>query len=41
MEHIEFSKSSGTQDVVVLAVAIALVAAWYIAYICLIGLICI
>ena len=32
MEHNKFSKFSGTQDVVVLAVAIGLVAAWFIAY---------
>jgi len=32
MEHNKFSKFSGTQDLVVLAVAIGLVAAWFIAY---------
>jgi hypothetical protein len=41
MERNNFSKFSGTQDLVVLGVAIGLVAAWFIAYISLIGLICV
>ncbi len=32
MEYSKFSKFSSTQDLVVLAVAIGLVAAWFIAY---------
>ena len=32
MKHNNLSKSSGTQDLVVLAVAIGIVAAWFIAY---------
>jgi hypothetical protein len=32
MEYNKFSNFSGTQDVVVLAVAIGLVAAWFVAY---------
>ena len=41
MEHNKFSKFSGTQDLVLLAVAIGLVAAWFIAYISFAGVICI
>jgi|GEM_PF-899483 hypothetical protein len=41
MERNNLSKFSGTQDLVVLAVAIGLVATWFIVYISLIGLICI
>jgi hypothetical protein len=41
MEHNKFSKFSGTQDLVVLVVAIGLIAAWFIAYIHFIGIICI
>jgi hypothetical protein len=41
MENNGFSKFSGMQDLAVLAVAIGLVAAWFVAYISLIGIICI
>jgi hypothetical protein len=41
MEHNNLSKFSGTQDFMVLAAAVGLVAAWFIAYIYFAGTICI
>ncbi len=41
MEYNKSSKFSGKQDLAVLAIAIGLVAAWFITYIHFSGLICI